>query len=48
MGIANLTGYEVPEDLDEARTWLQRAAEQGQPGAAEILAGMPETRSPQK
>lgn len=39
-GMALLRGYGVTQDEDEARGWLQRAAEGGSETAAEALAGL--------
>ena len=40
LGIIYLTGDRVEPDLDEAKMWLERAADQGHEEAAEALEGL--------
>ena len=40
LGIIYLTGDRVEPDLDEAKMWLRRAADQGHEEAAEALEGL--------
>ena len=46
MGLRYRNGEGVPEDLDKAREWLQKAADQGDSDAAIALAKLPKSQTP--